>query len=1266
MNHNRPTKTTIGSRTTPNSSSTRREPNKPFHKATKTVSGGKSPEKKSSLFFVKDDPKALSPAKSPATPSKTKPPTSTKLSASKGSTNTTSGSGKKAVISPKQTLTSDERILQRKTQILNSSGSELSFSDATPSVQKRTYVTESSPRTVQTRQQQETIEQLQRQIRDQAKWSYYISDVLEKIKIHLERGELAANVRADTSLADQKKKYSEIQIRFEVFVDYAIDIIKKVKSHGGIEAIEKRIKGSSKSLRANQADAAIQEFLGKNYDIDQLRELLSQRTQDAQLIEQIRDEFGDEIDANDLQLASDEDQTLGKSIREIFNNDENEYDNAELIDLIQQLKAQANASNNQILEITRKNVGDDVENLKQTFKFADEMRKLVPSNNDVELTGKLSQCVNVTNELRDLLNIEPDSIPDAVRSMKNSTVNQKLQDDLDEARHRKQELDNELFETKKLLDAARDEELFAKKIRSIYNMSDDNDNLNTARKDHNLASAVRRVFDKKGITDENIPQTIERDSNLATPLRELFQLSDDLTILQMVKENRELASDNNIVNNLRQEVQNIKSNKSNDDLAVHIRKIFPNDSDDNIPTFIEKDSKLASHIRQFFKSGDDSYIISSIESNVNASNELQSKINEINSIRNELESYKSNLSDTRNEVERLQRENNQVREELNNRNTNLTTSSHDLENTSQQLNDLRREYEQNLSQLNEIRTENSSFQNDLENLRNELNNSKSLIDLLHQENAAKGSELNRAQSEIVEKTQEISDKLHEIVNLKAKIDQLQNKLSSSQIANNSTAESNERIISEKEHENESLRNTIDNLRNELQDKYNKINDLQKDNELAQNIRRILNGNSDQDIPRFVEKDTNLAKNIRTIFQSGDDDYIINSVSNNRNSSNEIDNLRNELNSKVQELESYSNRFNESEQRVREANEQIESLRNQNNELNNKFHELENSQISSNFNPSNNDELQRTLNNLQIENDHLKQRLDEQQNEYIKKVEEARIRAVRSNSNIEQEELNNLKEKLEKAEQSSQTLQQKHSDEMTTIQLEMDSLKKEKASLQEKLNNSNKIAEKATANEAFATRAREASRGDTDDDKVINIYRDSWIADSIRRMFQSDNDEEIVNKIKINDERVNKQIELEHFANAVRSKFANKSDNEIMESLDSINDDSTLIDTVLTLFKPGTTPESIIEWRKQLTETVKSFTNNEQLLSDLRSMFEMASAENLPAICQEMRAEGNPELTRSANVLENALKQSNLKVEIEGLVVMVLMLFTQYMLIEPSK
>ncbi|OHT14156.1 hypothetical protein TRFO_03205 [Tritrichomonas foetus] len=131
-----------------------------------------------------------------------------------------------------------------------------------------------------------------------------------------------------------------------------------------------------------------------------------------------------------------------------------------------------------------------------------------------------------------------------------------------------------------------------------------------------------------------------------------------------------------------------------------------------------------------------------------------------------------------------------------------------------------------------------------------------------------------------------------------------------------------------------------------------------------------------------------------------------------------------------------------------------------------------------------------------------------------------------------------------------------------------------------------------------------------------------------------------------------------FANRIRKSFANTNDDEIAEMLDA---DGTLIKNVMLLFKPNATQQMITIWRKKLIQSINNLARNIDLMNGIRQMFDLASQENLPTIAKNMKGDENPSIKRSGELLEELLRKTNLKTEVDGILTMTLVLFTTFML-----
>ena len=135
-----------------------------------------------------------------------------------------------------------------------------------------------------------------------------------------------------------------------------------------------------------------------------------------------------------------------------------------------------------------------------------------------------------------------------------------------------------------------------------------------------------------------------------------------------------------------------------------------------------------------------------------------------------------------------------------------------------------------------------------------------------------------------------------------------------------------------------------------------------------------------------------------------------------------------------------------------------------------------------------------------------------------------------------------------------------------------------------------------------------------------------------------------------------------FADRIRQNFKYTNDDE--EIADIIDADASLLNALMRLLKPDATPEETKEWRHRLISSIDGLTQNEELMNEMRNMFDLASKERLTSEDSRMKKGGDEITKRSGELLEQALKKINDKPEVDALMIVSFVLFTTFML-KPS-
>ena len=132
-----------------------------------------------------------------------------------------------------------------------------------------------------------------------------------------------------------------------------------------------------------------------------------------------------------------------------------------------------------------------------------------------------------------------------------------------------------------------------------------------------------------------------------------------------------------------------------------------------------------------------------------------------------------------------------------------------------------------------------------------------------------------------------------------------------------------------------------------------------------------------------------------------------------------------------------------------------------------------------------------------------------------------------------------------------------------------------------------------------------------------------------------------------------------FADRIRQNFKYTNDDE--EIADIIDADASLLNALMRLLKPDATPDDTKLWRHRLISSINGLTQNQELMNEMRNMFDLASKERLPSAVAGMKKGEDEVSKRSGELLEQALKKINDKPEIDALMIVTFVLFTTFML-----
>ena len=329
-----------------------------------------------------------------------------------------------------------------------------------------------------------------------------------------------------------------------------------------------------------------------------------------------------------------------------------------------------------------KDESEIVDCVKFNVNLCAEIRAIAPSETDEELLEKVRWAFKAADDAKSLLNVK--SVEDITGAIEG------LQEEIANLKRNLEEQQQTNVKTRGIILDLDDEE-----------EGDGSDLSTRLKRDRDFSKKIRNLLNGQENSDDQILGFIEKDSNLARGIRELFQSRNDNATMEQIKKNKEdvqnlnnqvqqLQEENNglhsNVDQLKNDLQNLQNHindlererndlqqnskgfsdrirgiipdKSDDELAAiiernaklsnRIRDIFPETSDDEIPDYVRKDGQLSSSIRGFFKSGDDSYIKNQIEQDQNKVSELNNQLNDSQNEKNNLQGCLGEIENERN------------------------------------------------------------------------------------------------------------------------------------------------------------------------------------------------------------------------------------------------------------------------------------------------------------------------------------------------------------------------------------------------------------------------------------------------------------------------------------------------------------------------------------------------------------------------------------------------------------------------------------------
>ncbi|KAK8857928.1 hypothetical protein M9Y10_013027 [Tritrichomonas musculus] len=836
-------------------------------------------------------------------------------------------------------------------------------------------------------------------------------------------------------------------------------------------------------------------------------------------------------------------------------------------------------------------------------------------------------------------------------------------------------------------------------VRGIFNENDNDDIVNKVKQFKGFAESVRGIFNQDD-NDEAILRTIQSNKDSANDNSTVAELSSqiqqlsgntetpngpvdeneivqnlnklhkqelddkDSQICQLSKDNEDLknqieSKDNEIQNlNLTldnnnkdrtQEKENLErqlhqkaeelenaykqieqkgletdQQRRDRELSSSIREIFTNDPDENIPGYIRKDIHLASSIRGIYQSGDDPYMIDDIR-------QARSNQGQIDNLRNEL-----------NEKQRaLDQKNGEFNEHIQSHQSKVDELQNQINNLQNELNEKQRALDQKNGEFNEHI---QSHQSKVDELQNQINNLQ--------------NELNEKQRALDQKNGEFNE---HIQSHQSKVDELQNQI------NNLQNELNEkqRALDQKNGEFDELQNQIKNLQNEVSKKESQNNELQNtigDKERQLNDLKQLCSNSNDlgnEVVRLKEEIETKNKEIEI-------------------KSNEIQELKNFEDEANQLREELSRLKGENDQKENELNEDIQSKQNEIDEMNKKLQQQENEikeiktkleQKQKEIDGYNDREDQKNKKIAKLEEDlhvslqkqeELQSKLDKiltQGNIGLDEFTQGQLNEVTQKHNDSQEQSNTANQELEKIKNelvdSQNQLRIATETNENVIKINKEEYDKLQSKLQEFIENADKAKDQAT---------KAAHR-------IDSLLKENNELRREKEEFISDQENSSITFKRENEETVN-------FANQVRALF-DKNDDSNLDHYSSLRDNDkeiielikhlkaprksqNLYEEVGRLFHKDASEEQIKEHAQRVAEAAKEFHDLPLSKDALNDLFKEASGKDLNNLVEQMRNDPNESIRKNAEILSNALKDSRMTTEAEGMIATTLAMFLEQM------
>ena len=746
--------------------------------------------------------------------------------------------------------------------------------------------------------------------------------------------------------------------------------------------------------------------------------------------------------------------------------------------------------------------------------------------------------------------------------------------------------------------------------------------------DTQLGNSVRGIFNEND--NDDIVNKVKQFKGFAESVRGIFNQDDnDEAILRTIQSNKDSANDNSTVAELSSQIQQLSGNTETPNGPVDENEIVQNLNKLHKQELDEKDSQIC----QLSKDNED------------LKNQIESKDNEIQNLNLTLD---NNNKDRTQEKENLERQLHQKAEELEN-------AYKQIEQKGLETDQQRRDRELS-SSIRGIFTKDPD-ENIPGYIRKDIHLASSIrgiyqsgddpymIDDIRQARSNQGqidnlrNELNEKQRALDQKNGEFNE---HIQSHQSKVDELQNQI------NNLQNELNEkqRALDQKNGEFDELQNQIKNLQNEVSKKESQNNELQNtigDKERQLNDLKQLCSNSNDlgnEVVRLKEEIETKNKEIEI-------------------KSNEIKELKNFEDEANQLREELSRLKGENDQKENELNEDIQSKQNEIDEMNKKLQQQEN-EIK---------EINTKLEQKQKEIDGYKDSVD-QKNKKIAKLEEdlhvslqkqeelqSKLDKILTQGNIGLEQSNTANQELEKIKNelvdSQNQLRIATETNENVIKINKEEYDKLQSKLQEFIENADKAKDQAT---------KAAHR-------IDSLLKENNELRREKEEFISDQENSSITFKKENEETVN-------FANQVRALF-DKNDDSNLDHYSSLRDNDkeiielikhlkaprksqNLYEEVGRLFHKDASEEQIKEHTQRVAEAAKEFHDLPLSKDALNDLFKEASGKDLNNLVEQMRNDPNESIRKNAEILSNALKDSRMTTEAEGMIATTLAMFLEQM------